>query len=45
MSEFDSTPSTPPSPGKPGLAGWFNVWIKAITQPNEQTFVDITEHP
>ena len=45
MSEFDSTPNTPPSSGAPGPAGWLPVWIKAITQPNEQTFVDITEHP
>jgi len=45
MSEFDSTPSMPPSSGTPGPAGWLSVWIKAITQPNEQTFVDITEHP
>ena len=45
MSEFDSTPNTPPSSGTPGPAGWLSVWIKAITQPNEQTFVDITEHP
>ena len=45
MSEFDNTPITPPSSGAPGLAGWFPVWIKAVTQPNEQTFVDITEHP
>jgi uncharacterized membrane protein len=45
MSEFNSTPNTPPSAGTPGPAGWMSVWIKAITQPNEQTFVDITEHP
>jgi uncharacterized membrane protein len=45
MSEFNSTPNTPPSSGTPGPAGWMSVWIKAITQPNEQTFVDITEHP
>jgi uncharacterized membrane protein len=30
---------------KPGPAGWLPVWIKAVTQPNEQTFVDITESP
>ena len=30
---------------KPGPAGWLSIWIKAVTQPNEQTFVDITEHP
>ncbi len=45
MSEFDNTPITPPSSGAPGPAGWLPVWIKAITQPKEQTFVDITEHP
>ncbi len=45
MSEFDNTPITPPSSEKTGLAGWFAVWVKAVTQPNEQTFVDITEHP
>jgi len=45
MSEFNSTPNTPPSSRAPGPAGWLPVWIKAITQPNEQTFVDITEDP
>jgi len=45
MSQFDNTPITPPSSGAPGPAGWFPVWIKAVTRPNEQTFIDITEHP
>lgn len=45
MSEFDNTPVTPSSSKPSGLSGWFAVWIKAVTQPNEQTFVDITEHP
>jgi hypothetical protein len=45
MNQFDNTPVTPPSSGKPGPAGWLPVWIKAVTQPKEQTFVDITEHP
>ena len=45
MDQFNNTPITPPSSGKPGPAGWFPVWIKAVTQPKEQTFVDITEHP
>ena len=44
MSEFSNTPIVPPSTA-PGLAGWFRVWMKAITKPNEQTFIDITEHP
>jgi hypothetical protein len=45
MSQFDNTPIMPPSSEVPGPAGWFQVWIKAVTQPNEQTFIDITEHP
>jgi hypothetical protein len=45
MNQFDNPPITPPSSGKPGPAGWLPVWIKAVTQPKEQTFVDITEHP
>ncbi len=43
---MDQMPSnTPVMNSKPGPAGWLPVWIKAVTQPNEQTFVDITEHP
>jgi hypothetical protein len=45
MSQFDNTPIMPSSSGKPGPAGWIPVWIKAVTQPNEQTFVDISESP
>jgi uncharacterized membrane protein len=45
MNQFDNTPVAPSSSGKPGIAGWLPVWIKAVTQPREQTFVDITEHP
>lgn len=30
---------------KPGLAGWFQVWKTAVTKPNEQTFIDLTESP
>ncbi len=45
MNQLDNTPITPSSSGKPGPAGWLPVWIKAVTQPNERTFVDITEHP
>jgi hypothetical protein len=37
--------NTPVMDSKPGPSGWLPVWIKAVTQPNEQTFVDITEHP
>jgi hypothetical protein len=45
MNEFANTPVVPPSPQVPGPAGWLSVWIKAVTQPREQTFTDITEHP
>jgi hypothetical protein len=45
MNQFDNTPVTPSSSGNPGPAGWLPVWIKAVTQPKEQTFIDITEHP
>ncbi len=34
---MDTTPSGP--------AGWFATWVKAITKPQEQTYVDITEQP
>lgn len=30
---------------KPGPAGWFQIWKKAVTKPNEQTFIEITESP
>jgi len=30
---------------KPGPAGWLAVWIKAVTKPNEQTFIEISESP
>jgi len=28
-----------------GAAGWLPIWIKAVTKPNEQTFVEITSSP
>jgi hypothetical protein len=37
--------NTPVMESKPGPAGWLAVWIKAVTKPNEQTFVEITESP
>ena len=45
MSQFDNTPISSPSSGAPGPAGWLPIWIKAVTKPNEQTFVDISESP
>ncbi len=45
MSQFDNTPVMPPAPTATGPAGWFSVWIKAVTQPKEQAFIDIAESP
>lgn len=45
MNELDNTPIMPSSSGAPGPAGWFSIWLKAVTKPSEQTFVDITESP
>ena len=43
---MDQLPSNEPvMESKPGPAGWFQVWMKALTKPNEQTFIDITESP
>lgn len=30
---------------KPGPAGWVQTWIMAVTKPNENTFVILTERP
>ena len=30
---------------KPGPAGWLPIWIKAVTRPNEQTFMELTDRP
>ena len=45
MNQFDNTPIMPPSSGEPGPTGWVQTWIKAVTQPKEQTFIDISESP
>lgn len=37
--------NTPVMDAKPGPAGWVQVWMKAVTKPNEQTFVEITDGP
>ncbi len=44
---MDQIPSNMPmmDETKPGPAGWFQVWMKAVTKPNEQTFIDITDSP
>lgn len=29
----------------PGVSGWLPTWIKAVTKPSEQTFIEITSSP
>jgi hypothetical protein len=29
----------------PGASGWLPIWIKAVTKPNEQTFIEIASSP
>lgn len=43
---MEQMPSNDPiMESKPGPAGWFQVWVTALTKPNEQTFIDLTESP
>jgi hypothetical protein len=45
---MEQTPSNTPVPvmeSKPGPAGWLAVWIKAVTKPSEQTYIEISESP
>jgi hypothetical protein len=37
--------NAPMSAGSDGIAGWFSVWITAVTKPNEQTYATLAEHP
>lgn len=38
---MDEQFNEPVSPEPAGVAGWFDVWMKAVTKPNEQTYVDL----
>ena len=43
MEQFPSnSPMVEPAPG---VSGWLPVWIKAVTKPNEQTFIEIISGP
>jgi hypothetical protein len=37
--------NSPMTNAAPGVSGWLPVWIKAVTKPNEQTFVEIASSP
>lgn len=45
MNNFDNTPIMTSSSDTPGPMGWIQTWIKAITQPNEQSFIEIVSSP
>ncbi len=38
---MDEQSNAPMSAEPAGIAGWFSVWMAAVTKPNEQTFVDM----
>ena len=38
---MDEQSNAPMSAEPAGIAGWFSVWMTAVTKPNEQTFVDM----
>jgi hypothetical protein len=43
---MEQIPSNEPvMESKPGIAGWFQVWMTAVTKPNEQTFIDMADDP
>lgn len=43
---MEQSPSNMPvMESKPGIAGWFSIWMKAVSKPSEQAFVEITESP
>jgi hypothetical protein len=43
---MEQSPSNMPvMESKPGVAGWFSVWMKAVSKPSEQAFFEITESP
>ena len=42
MTDQSNTPMMTPASG---FAGWLPVWIKAVTQPNEQAYMEIASHP
>ncbi len=44
MNQFDNAPMMTEG-GDAGPMGWLQTWIKAVTQPNEQTFIEIAESP
>jgi hypothetical protein len=43
---MEQSPSNMPvMESKPGVAGWFSVWMKAVSKPSEQNFVEIAQNP
>lgn len=44
MNEDMNTPMSP-EPIAAGVAGWFSIWMEAVTKPNEQTYAKIASSP
>lgn len=38
---MDEQPNVQMPDAPSGMAGWFSVWMTAVTKPNEQTFIDM----
>jgi len=45
MNEQSNTPMSSEPAQSAGFAGWFSIWMTAVTKPNEQTFATLAEHP
>jgi len=44
MNQSSNAPMIPPASSS-GMAGWFQVWMKVVTKPSEQTFAEIISSP
>jgi len=44
MNEQSSSPVSAEPADSAGFAGWFSIWMTAITKPNEQTYAALAEH-
>lgn len=45
MNEQSNMPMSDNSSSPASAAGWFSIWVKAVTKPSEQTFADLAASP
>jgi len=45
MNDQSNAPMSSEPAQSAGFAGWFSIWMTAVTKPNEQTFATLVEHP